>query len=176
MTCDRYGGGDNRQQAHLRLPGSITRTQCTGTVPKTSGEGDLWLGMEGGSVSSLNIGLEQVDDKESFEALQGRDISGQRGFPSQRNVHKVANVASARHTNNAVRTGARTLSRPLAFEFHPSPRVDFIRAIACARHTPSTCGSAAVLLRLYRAITNTRSFFSNLSYVLEIIGEIPFMR
>jgi hypothetical protein len=56
---------------YLRLPGSITRTQCTGTVPKTSGEGGLWLGMEGGCGSSFNVELEQADGKESFEALHG---------------------------------------------------------------------------------------------------------
>lgn len=66
--------GNNRWGTHLRLPGSITRTQCTGTVPNTSGEGDLRLGMEGGRVSSLNVELEQADDKESFEALHGDGI------------------------------------------------------------------------------------------------------
>lgn len=65
------GGGGQSTKAYLRLPGSITRTQWTGTVPKTSGEGDLRLGMEGGCVSSLNV---ELDDKESFEALHGDGI------------------------------------------------------------------------------------------------------
>lgn len=51
-------GGHNRQVTYLRLPGSITRTQCTGTVPKTSGEGDLLLDMERGRGSSFNVELE----------------------------------------------------------------------------------------------------------------------
>ena len=55
--------------AYLRLSGSITRTQCTGTVPNTSGEGDLWLGIEGGRGSSFNVEFEQADDRESLEAL-----------------------------------------------------------------------------------------------------------
>jgi hypothetical protein len=77
--------------AYLRLPGSITRTQCTGTVPKTSGEGDRWLDMEGGRGSSFRVELEWVDDKESLEALhegEGGNISGQQTSLSQRNVHK----------------------------------------------------------------------------------------
>ena len=43
--------------------------------------------MGGGCVSSLTVELEQADDKESLEALYigGRNISGQRAAPLQRN-------------------------------------------------------------------------------------------
>ena len=68
MTC--WQAEDARRQgAYLRLPGSITRTQWTGTVPKTSGEGDLGLGMEGECGRSFNVELEQAEDKEPLEAL-----------------------------------------------------------------------------------------------------------
>ena len=79
-SAGREGGGGrhNRQVTYLRLPGSITRTQCTGTVPKTSEEGVLWLDMDGGRGSSFNVELEKVDDEESLEALHkgGGSISG----------------------------------------------------------------------------------------------------
>ena len=86
-----------RTRAYLWLPGSITRTQCTGTVPKTSGEGDLWLGMEGECRSLFNVDLEQADDKESLEALcKDETVQVSQVFPSLRNAHKVANVVHTR--------------------------------------------------------------------------------
>lgn len=71
-----------KTKTYLRLSGSITRTQWTGTVPKTSGEGDLWVDIEGGWGSSFSVELEQAEDKESSEALQkGWNVVGQRGVP-----------------------------------------------------------------------------------------------
>jgi len=110
--------GNKARETHLRLPGSITRTQCTGTVPKTSGEGDLWSDMEGGCVSSLNVELEQADDKESFEALQR---GGRFHECSRCNVTYIRSpTLSAQGTNNVLSTGATTLleSDPRLFIHH----------------------------------------------------------
>ena len=143
-----------REGAYLRLPGSITRTQCTGTVPKTSGEGDLWLDMEGECGSSSRVELEQADDRESLEALhEGETSHVSEMFPSQRNVHKAVNVAHTRHKQRVERRRQGTLCGevPTLGLFHSSITAHGIhlgnriaRACACAVHgyTSSTRADA----------------------------------
>lgn len=72
--------------------------EVTGTVPKTSGEEGLWLCMEGGRRSLFSVNLEQVDDKESLEALwKGKTVQVSEVFVLLHNAHKVANVVHTRY-------------------------------------------------------------------------------
>lgn len=142
----------------------MTRTQWTGTVPNTSGEGDLWLDMEGGRWSSFRVELEQADDKESLEALH--EGAGQKVFqvsevsPSQRDVHKRTPTLSTRGTNGASSTGMGNtllLRVPTSSFFHPSPthgihKILWQRTCARARGTRQDAARPLAAVLFYECI------------------------
>jgi len=127
VTCYRRGTG-----AYLRLPGSITRTQCTGTVPNTSEEGGLWLGIEGGWGPSFSVELEQADDRESSEALhRGEILEVSERSPSQRDVHKAVNVVHTRHKQRVEHGVPGTLWSPAIGSSSITAHMEFIRTAPC---------------------------------------------